>query len=86
MEQNQIKDLESPIKEFIPFNKSILDINAGDLRPMARQLGVSLNIDEPENKPYLMKEFNLSETDMDRFFGSCHSRNQSTGIKCPQTR
>jgi preprotein translocase subunit SecA len=67
MEQNQIKDLESPIKEFIPFNKSILDINAGDLRPMARQLGVSLNIDEPENKPYLTKEFNLSETDMDRF-------------------
>ena len=67
MDQNKIGDLESPIKEFIPFNKPIQGLNAGDLRPMARQLGVTLNVEEPANRPYLIKEFNFTETDIDRF-------------------
>ena len=67
MKQNNIEVLESPLKEFIPFNKPIQEINAGDLRPMAKQLGVSLNVDDPDNRSLLMEEFGLSESNVDRF-------------------
>ena len=67
MKQNNIEVLESPLKEFIPFNKPIQEINAGDLRPMAKQLGVSLNVDDPDNRSLLMEEFGLNESNVDRF-------------------
>ena len=67
MRQNKMDTLESPIKEFIPFNKPIQEINAGELRPMAKQLGLSLNIDDPDNRSLLMEEFDFDESEIDRF-------------------
>ncbi len=67
MDQNGIAELESPIKEFIPFNKPVTEINAGDLRPLARQLNITLNLEEAVNHPFLLREFNLSEADLTRF-------------------
>ncbi len=67
MNANNMETLEAPIKEFIPYNKPVQTINAGELRPMAKQLGLSLNIDDPDNRTLLQEEFNLEETEIDRF-------------------
>ncbi len=73
MVQNNIEYLESPIKEFIPFNKPVQELSAGELRPMAKQLNVSLNVDDPDNIPLLMAEFELEESDMERFLKTVES-------------
>ena len=66
MEKNHMDTLDSPLKDFIPFNKPLQLIQPGDLRPLARELGVSLEIKEPENKAVLLKEFRLTEADYPR--------------------
>ena len=73
MNQNGIEELESPIKEFIPFNKPVQTINAGDLRPFAKTLGIQLSTDDPANKPLLIQEFNLDESDFDFFLKTMES-------------
>ena len=66
MNKNGITDYETPLKEFSPFNKSLKDIQPGDLRPMARDLGIQLAIEDPDNKALLLQEFRLDEEDYPR--------------------
>lgn len=73
MVQNKIDYLESPLKDFIPFNKPIQDLTAAELRPMARQLGIQLSVEDPDNKPLLMQEFELDEEDYPRFLQTAQS-------------
>lgn len=73
MIQNKVEYVESPIKELNPFRKAIETIGANDIRPFARTLGVSLNLDEPANKPYLMAEFELDEDDFEKFLATIES-------------
>ncbi len=66
MNKNGISDYETPLKEFTQFNKSLKDIQPGDLRPMARDLGIQLSIEDPDNKALLLQEFRLDEADYPR--------------------
>ena len=66
MNKNNITDYETPLKEFAPFNKSLKEIQPGDLRPMARDLGIQLSIEDPDNKALLLQEFRLNEADYPR--------------------
>ena len=67
MNKNNIDYLESPIKEFIPFNKPIQELTAGELRPIAKLLELSLNLDDVDNRELLAQEFNLPDDQIDRF-------------------
>ena len=66
MNKNGITDYETPLKDFTPFNRPLKDIQAGDLRPMARDLGIQLSIEDPDNKALLLQEFRLTEADYPR--------------------
>ena len=66
MNKNNISDYETPLKEFEPFNKALQSIQPGDLRPLARDLGIQLSIEDPDNKALLLQEFNLNEEDYPR--------------------
>ena len=66
MNRNNISDYETPLKEFEPFNKPLQNIQPGDLRPMARDLGIQLSIEDPDNKALLLQEFELDEADYPR--------------------
>ena len=66
MNKNNITDYETPLKEFTPFNKSLKEIQPGDLRPMARDLGIQLSIEDADNKALLLQEFRLDEEDYPR--------------------
>ncbi len=68
MKKNNIEELDSPIKEFIPFNKPIQELTPNDLRPMAKQLELQLNPEDPDNWPFVKEEFDLEENCKDRFF------------------
>ena len=73
MIRNKIEYVESPIKQFDPFRKAIETIGANDIRPFARELGVSLNPDDPENKAFLLAEFELTESEYPRFLATVES-------------
>ncbi len=66
MNKNNIDTLDTPLKEFTPFNKALQNIQTGDLRPLARDLGIQLSIEDPDNKALLLQEFNLTEADYPR--------------------
>ena len=66
MNKNNIDTLETPLKEFTPFNKDLSGIQPGDLRPLARDLGIQLSIEDADNKALLLQEFGLSEADYPR--------------------
>ncbi|MBQ6521178.1 MAG: hypothetical protein IJI14_20920 [Anaerolineaceae bacterium] len=66
MNKNNITDYETPLKDFEPFNKALQNIQAGDLRPLARDLGIQLSIEDPDNKALLLQEFRLDEADYPR--------------------
>jgi preprotein translocase subunit SecA len=52
--------------ELQPFNKPIEQLRPEDLRPMARELGLSLNSEEPANLRRLLDILKLDEADADR--------------------
>ena len=66
MNKNNITDYETPLKEFEPFNKALQNIQPGDLRPLARDLGIQLSIEDADNKALLLQEFRLDEEDYPR--------------------
>ncbi len=66
MNKNNMQTLESPLEAFIPFNKPLQNIQPGDLRPLARELGVQLSVEDAENKALLLQEFDLEEADYPR--------------------
>ena len=61
MEKNNVEVLEKPVEELQQFNGALDAISAGDLRPTARNLGISLNPEDPANLPRLQKVLGLSE-------------------------
>ncbi len=73
MNRNNVEFVESPIKELDPFRKAVETISAGDLRPFARSLDVSLNIDDPANQPYLYAEFDLDDATYEKFLKTIES-------------
>ncbi len=66
MNKNGIKDLDEPLRDFEQFNKALQNIQAADLRPLARELGVQLAIEDEGNKALLLQDFNLTEADYPR--------------------
>ena len=66
MNKNNISDYETPLKDFEQFNKALQNIQPGDLRPLARDLGIQLSLEDPDNKKLLLQEFRLEEADYPR--------------------
>ncbi len=66
MNKNGIKDLDEPLRDFEQFNKPLQNIQAADLRPMARELGLQLAIEDEGNKALLLQDLNLTEEDYPR--------------------
>ena len=54
------------IPELQPLNKPIEQLRPEDLRPMAKELGLSLNPEDPANLVRLLEILKLEETDTDR--------------------
>lgn len=73
MRKNNVEYIEAPIKELLPFRGPIEKVTANELRPWARELGVSLNVDDPANKDVLLEEFNFAESDYERFLVTVES-------------
>ncbi|HTX92989.1 MAG TPA: hypothetical protein VMC09_17385 [Anaerolineales bacterium] len=55
------------IPELQPLNKPIEQLRPEDLRPMAKELGLSLNPEEPANLSRLIEILELEESDQERF-------------------
>ncbi|NPV78524.1 MAG: hypothetical protein HPY59_19375, partial [Anaerolineae bacterium] len=66
MEKHNIEILDRQVPELQPFHKQLDEINTGDLRPVARTLGLSLNLEEPENLARLETILQLSPADRPR--------------------
>ncbi|MBN2388718.1 MAG: hypothetical protein JXB85_17000 [Anaerolineales bacterium] len=54
------------IPELVPFNKPVDQLRPEDLRPMARDLGLSLNPEEPANLARLAEILGLDQADQER--------------------
>ncbi|MCC6147200.1 MAG: hypothetical protein IT308_06485 [Anaerolineaceae bacterium] len=66
MEKNNLEILDRPVPELQPFHKDLNEINPGDLRPLARTLGISLNMEEPDNLERLETALQLTPLDRPR--------------------
>ena len=66
MDKNNIEILDRQVPELQPFHKKLDEINPGDLRPIARTLGLSLSLEEPENLARLEKILQLTPADRPR--------------------
>ncbi len=49
MRKNKIEMITKPVEELQPLNKPLEQINMSDLRPLARSLDLSMNMEEDEN-------------------------------------
>ncbi len=66
MIQKGMEVFEEPIPEMKPFNKPLQTLQTAELRPLARELGLQLAIEDPGNKNLLLSEFRLEEEDYPR--------------------
>ncbi|MFH2102345.1 MAG: hypothetical protein ABIJ39_03190 [Chloroflexota bacterium] len=66
MEQNERVEDGRLIPELEPFNQPVDQLRAEDLRPMARDLGLSLNPEDPDNLERLVAILRLEASDQDR--------------------
>ncbi len=60
MEQNHIEVLDRQIPELQILNKPLSELNPGELRPLARNLNLTLNLEEPQNLQKLLAILDLS--------------------------
>ncbi|MEA4909777.1 MAG: hypothetical protein GYA17_21065 [Chloroflexi bacterium] len=66
LEKNNLEMVEKAEPELQPLNRPLDELGVGDLRQMARGLGLSMNPEDPENIQRLIKVFNLGESDIPR--------------------
>ena len=59
-EKNNIQIIERSVPELTFMNKPILELEAGELRPLARTLGLSLNLEEPDNLSQVLQLLELT--------------------------
>jgi preprotein translocase subunit SecA len=61
MKNNNIDMITKPVEELQPLNRPINDLNTGELRQVARQVGISLSVEDPENLDTLAQVLNFKE-------------------------
>jgi preprotein translocase subunit SecA len=66
LEKNNREEDGRLIPELQPLNKPIEQLRPEDLRPLAKELGLSLNPEDPANLQRLLTILRLDETDIDR--------------------
>jgi preprotein translocase subunit SecA len=66
LEKNNREEDGRLIEELQPFNAPLDQLQAAEMRKMARELGISFNPEDPENLPHLLEILNLSATDAER--------------------
>ena len=68
LEKRNVQIVERALPELAPLNKPVTQIEAGDLRQLARTLGLNnnLNLDEPENLARIKKIVEVEERDVPR--------------------
>ena len=66
MEKNKKDAIEREVAELKPLNKPIKDLDMSELRPLARSMGASLNVEDPENLKKLIQILELGPEDEPR--------------------
>ncbi len=66
MEKNNTDLIEKPVPEFQPLNAPVTEINPGDLRPIARSFGLTLNLEDTEAMRLLLIDLDLNPEDASR--------------------
>jgi preprotein translocase subunit SecA len=61
MDKNKTDMISSPVPELVPLNKPVVGLTAGDVRPVARSYGLSLNLEDEENLTQLLRILYLDE-------------------------
>ncbi len=66
MDQHNVEMIERPVEELKPLSRPIPELNTGELRNIARGLGLSLNLEEPANLARLGRALDVPADDQDR--------------------
>lgn len=66
LEKNEVEIIGRSVPELEPLNRPISELKAGDLRSIARGLGISLNPENPTNVERLIGILNLQQKDLSR--------------------
>ncbi len=66
MRKNNIDMITKPVEELQPLNKPLEQLNVGELRPLARSLGMSMNMEDDENLDLLLEALGLPAENKER--------------------
>ena len=66
LDKNNLELLERPVPELVPLNKPISDMDVTELRPLARNLGLSMNPEDAANVDTMIRILELKEEDKPR--------------------
>ncbi len=66
MRKNNTDMITSKVEELLPLNKPLEQLNVGEIRPLARDLGISMNMEDDENLDRLVEVLGVPAENKER--------------------